>query len=111
MNECVRSITDEEFESEVLQHDGAVVVDFYSPHCPPCHRMSPVLDSICAERHDLKLVKLNIADHPLVAQTLGFQYVPHFILYFLGQPVAEFHGERSKDNFARWVDDNLARVK
>ena len=38
-------------------------------------------------------------------------YVPHFILYFLVQPVAEFHGERSKDNLACWVDDNLARVK
>ena len=53
------NVTDETFESEVLQSGGPVLVDFWAEWCGPCHAVSPVLERI-AEEKNLKLVKVNI---------------------------------------------------
>ena len=52
-------VTDTTFESEVLQADEPVLVDFWAEWCGPCHAVAPVLERI-ADEHNLKLVKVNI---------------------------------------------------
>ena len=99
---CVQTVTEETFDEEVLQHPGLVLVDFYTQSCPPCRRVAPILEELCAERQDrLKIVKVDAAENPSIS--LGFTGVPTFQLFREGQKVSQISGFQSKDQFIRWI--------
>ena len=66
----VTDITTEQFNKEVNQYQGKVLVDFYAPWCGPCKMIAPVIEQIANEHHDIKVVKID-ADH---AQELMSQF-------------------------------------
>jgi len=90
------NVTEQSFDTEVLQSDKAVLVDFWAEWCGPCHAIAPVLDQIAAERSDLKVVKLNIDEEPSVAQRYGVMSIPTLILFKDGEPAAAAVGAMSK---------------
>ena len=60
-----QSVTDGDFEQEVLKSDKPVVVDFWAPWCGPCKAMSPLVDELASEvGEDVKVTKVNIDDNP-----------------------------------------------
>jgi len=93
-------VTDTTFESEVLQADEPVLVDFWAEWCGPCHAVAPVLERIADERN-LKLVKVNIDENQDVAMRYGIQSIPNMILFENGQPKANVIGAMPKGMLER----------
>jgi len=90
------AVKTDDFDSEVLESEGPVLVDFWAEWCGPCHAIAPVLDQIAAERSDLKIVKLNIDEEPAVAQRYGVMSIPTLILFKDGEPAAAAVGAMPK---------------
>jgi thioredoxin 1 len=90
------AVTEQTFEQEVLGSEQPVLVDFWAEWCGPCHAIAPVLDQIASERHELKVVKLNIDEQPAVAQRYGVMSIPTLILFKDGEPVAAAVGAMPK---------------
>jgi thioredoxin 1 len=96
------AVTDQSFETEVLQSDKPVIVDFWAEWCGPCHAVAPVLDKIVDERNgDLKLVKVNIDEQPSLAARFGVQSIPTMILFKGGEPAAAAIGAQPKPALER----------
>jgi thioredoxin 1 len=87
------AVTETNFEREVLLSDKPVLVDFWAEWCGPCHAVSPVLDKI-AEKHELKLVKVNIDEEQGLQQRFGIMSIPAIILFKDGAPAAATVGAR-----------------
>jgi thioredoxin 1 len=91
------TITESTFDTEVLESEGPVLVDFWAEWCGPCHAVAPVLDQIAEERADqLRLVKVNIDEEPELAQRYGIMSIPTMILFEGGEPKAAALGAQPK---------------
>ena len=86
-------VTTENFDKEVLQATGKVLVDFWAPWCRPCKMQTPILENI-AESGEIqtRIVKLNTDENSSIAQKYGIMSIPTLILFENGQEVARFEG-------------------
>jgi thioredoxin 1 len=101
----VTHVTNDTFEQEVSHHHGRVLIDFYTPTCPPCRMMAPVLDQIASERAPaLKIVKIDASAEPELAGEFGVSAVPTFVLLEHGVRKAQVTGAKPKAAFERWLD-------
>jgi thioredoxin 1 len=91
------AVTETTFETEVLQSETPVIVDFWAEWCGPCHAVAPVLDRIAEERvGELKLVKVNIDEERGLAERYGIASIPTMILFRDGEPSASMVGAGPK---------------
>ena len=82
------TVTVDNFESEVLQSDLPVLVDFWAPWCGPCRVISPLVEEMASEYEGkLTVGKLNVDDHPSIAQKYNITGIPA-LLFFKGGEVA-----------------------
>ena len=91
-----QTITTDSFETEVLQSETAVIVDFWAEWCGPCRAVAPVLDQIASERDDVRIVKVNVDDEPALAQRYGILSIPTIVLFKGGEPQAAAVGAQPK---------------
>ena len=89
------AVTNQTFDTEVIQSETPVIVDFWAEWCGPCHAVSPILDRIAGER-GLKLVKVNIDEEQELSIRYGIQSIPAMVLFKGGEPAAATIGARPK---------------
>ena len=92
---AIKDATTASFAADVIQEsrNQPVLVDFWAPWCGPCKQLQPVLEKVVAAAGGrVKLVKMNIDEHPAIAGQLGIQSIPAVIAFKNGQPVDGFMG-------------------
>ena len=90
-------MTDETFETEVLNSDKTIMVDFWAEWCGPCRAVSPILDQIAAEHSDkLEIVKLNVDENPETAAKYRITSIPAMKVYSGGEVVKSVIGAKPK---------------
>ena len=92
----LNEVTDTNFQAEVIESEGPVLVDFWAPWCGPCRVVAPVLEEIASERPDLRIVKLNIDENQQTAAHFQVLSIPTMILFKGGQPVKTVIGAYPK---------------
>ena len=98
------SVTDQNFQSEVLNSTEPVVVDFWAEWCGPCKMMSPIVDEMSETlKGKVKVVKINIDENPNIPTQYGIRGIPTFIVFKGGQAVETKVGGMSRTQFADWV--------
>ena len=101
--------SDNTFESDVLQSDLPVLVDFWAPWCGPCRMVAPVVEEL-ADDYDgqVKFVKLNTDENPMVASQYGIRSIPTLLIFKGGEQVGQVVGFRPKSDLESNLQDAIA---
>ena len=93
----IKDVTSENFQSEVLDRNGVVLVDVWADWCGPCKRMNPILNSVSDEFGDKLLVaKVDADSNPELVEELKVQGIPTMILYVNGSLVKRIVGAQPR---------------
>lgn len=97
--------TDTQFNSQVLQSDKPVLVDFWAEWCGPCRQLSPIVDEVSKELGDkIDVFKVNIDKNPETPTKYGVRGIPTLIIFRNGEPIATKVGSMPKSALVDWIN-------
>ena len=91
-----KELTEKNFD-QVTSGDKPVLVDFWAPWCGPCQMMAPIMEEIVEEEKKVTIGKLNIDEHPEVAEKFHVMSVPTFLMFKGGKVTGQVVGAVPKD--------------
>ena len=104
-------VTDATFESEVLNSDQPVLVDFWAAWCGPCRTIAPTIEEIATEYEGkAKVVKLDVDNNPQTAMKYGIRSIPSLLFFKGGKPVDQMVGVVPKRVLAEKLDTLAAQA-
>ncbi len=93
------------FQSEVLESDIPVLVDFWSPTCGPCRQLGPVIDKLAtANEGSAKVVKVDVSSNMGLAETYNVQYLPTIMVFKNGEVLQTQVGLTPPDKLQQMID-------
>ena len=108
MSEDILHVTDDSFETDVINSSGHVLVDYWAEWCGPCKMIAPILEEIASEYSGkVKIAKLNIDDNPQTPPKYGIRGIPTLMLFKNGEIEATKVGALSKSQLAAFLDSNI----
>src|SRR5579863_871449 len=103
------SVTDTTFETEVMESNIPVLIDFWAPWCGPCKAIAPILDELADEyAGKLKIVKINVDDNPATPARYGVRGIPNLLIIKGGQVKEQIVGLVPKVQLVKKLDSALA---
>lgn len=93
----VININKTNFQSEVINSEKPVLLDFWASWCGPCRMAGPIVDEIAAERDDLKVGKVNVDEQPELATQFGIMSIPTLVIMKNGKVTNQAVGVRPKE--------------
>jgi len=106
MSEHVVELTDDNFESEVLQADGPVLVDFWAPWCQPCRAIAPMIAELAEENAgSAKVGKLDIDQAQQVAIKYNIHSIPTLLVFKSGEVSSVMKGVSAKADVQQMLDE------
>jgi thioredoxin 1 len=95
------SITDANFDNEVVKSAQPVLVDFWAVWCGPCQMQGPIVEEVAKDFDGkAKIGKLNVDENPQTAQKFGVMSIPTILIFKGGNVVKQFIGVQSKETLA-----------
>jgi len=108
---AVFSVTDQDFEQQVLSSDLPVIVDFTAEWCPPCKALNPVYAQLSLEYNGvLRFASLDVDEHQQTASTYGIMGMPTLVVFHKGKDVKRFIGPHPT-RLKRLIDQALGELR
>ena len=103
----LKHINENEFQSEVLDASGVVVVDFYADWCGPCKMFAPILEELQEELTDIKIVKVNVDENNAIANKYGIASITTIKIFKAGEDKETKVGFMPKDMLKEAIEEVL----
>ncbi len=105
---ATKKITDDSFQTDVLDAQGVVVVDYWAEWCGPCKQIAPALDEIAEEMAGkVTVAKLNIDENPVSPTSYGVRGIPTLMLFKDGELRATKVGAQPKSKIVQWINESI----
>ncbi len=106
--ENVVIVSEDNFESQVVNGGQPALVDFWADWCQPCKMLAPIVEELADEYKDKVLVgKVNVDDNPAIATKFGIRGIPTLLLFKDGKVVQQLVGVKSKAEIQKLIDETV----
>jgi len=104
-SDSIVELNDSSFESEVINSEKPVLVDFWAPWCGPCRALAPVIEEISTDFVDkLKVGKVNVDDNPEISMKFGIRSIPTLMVFKDGEVQEQIIGAVPKSEIERALE-------
>ncbi|MGV6802233.1 MAG: thioredoxin [bacterium] len=108
----IKHVTDASFQTDVIESEKPILVDYWAVWCGPCKQIAPALEEIDAEMGEtITIAKMDIDENPETPGKYGVRGVPTLMIFVQGEIAATSVGVKPKSQLVEWINATLATLK